>query len=252
MKAFNYLKMLFLSSFVITFPLFANEIITFPSKDGLQITADTYFSHNQKHPLIVLFHQAGWSRGEYLETAPKLNKLGFNAIAVDLRSGKKINKVFNQTANRARKAGKGTSYLDALQDIEAALRYARKLVNKDTKIIAWGSSYSAALVLQITGDKPELADAVISFSPGEYFKKSGKPSDWIKQSAKSIKVPVFIGSAKAEKKQWQAIYNVINTKKQSFIPKDTRGHHGSRALWEKYSDSAAYWLALGQFLKAIE
>ncbi len=231
----------------------AKETITFPSKDGLQITADTYIGETEKNlPLIVLFHQAGWSRGEYLEIAPKLNTLGFNAIAVDLRSGKAVNGVTNQTAKNARKAGKQTRYIDALPDMESALLYARKLVGKDAKIIAWGSSYSSALVLQLVGEKPELADTVLSFSPGEYFKKSGKPKDWVSRSAKSLNIPVFITSAKSEKGRWLAIFKSIKSKKKvGFVPK-TKGNHGSRALWDKFSDSKEYWLAVMQFLNNLK
>ena len=230
----------------------AKETITFPSKDGLQITADAYIGETEKNlPLIVLFHQAGWSRGEYLEIAPKLNTLGFNAIAVDLRSGKAVNGVTNQTAKKARKAGKPTRYIDALPDMEAALLYARKLAGKDTKIIAWGSSYSSALVLQLAGEKPELADAVLAFSPGEYFKKSGKPKDWISRSAKPLNIPVFITSAKPEKGRWLAIFKAIKSKKKvGFVPK-TKGNHGSRVLWNKFSDSKEYWLAVTQFLDGL-
>jgi len=231
----------------------AKETITFPSKDGLQITADTYIGETEKNrPLIVLFHQAGWSRGEYAEIAPKLNGLGFNVLAVDLRSGKAVNGITNQTAKGARKAGKKTRYIDALPDMESALLYARNLAGKDSKIIAWGSSYSSALVLQLIGEKPDLADAVLSFSPGEYFNKSGKPANWIKQSAQSINVPVFITSAKSEKGRWSAIFKTIKSKnKVSFTPK-TKGNHGSRALWDKFSDSKAYWLAVTQFLNGLK
>jgi len=231
----------------------AKETITFPSKDGLQITADTYIGETEKNlSLIVLFHQAGWSRGEYNEIAPKLNKLGFNALAVDLRSGKMVNGITNQTAKGARKAGKGTRYIDALPDMESALLYARKLAGKDAKIIAWGSSYSSALALQLVGEKPALADAVLSFSPGEYFKKSGKPANWVKQSAQSINVPVFITSAKSEKGRWSAIFKGIKSKnKVGFVP-ETNGNHGSRALWSKFSDSKEYWLAVSQFLESTK
>ena len=225
---------------------------TFPSKDGLPISVDTYFVNIKTQPLIVLLHQAGWSRGEYLEIAPKLNRLGFNAIAVDLRSGGKVNGVINETAKRAKTKGKGTSYLDAKQDIEAALKYARGLVGSKQKVIAWGSSYSSALVLQIAGESPNLADAVLSFSPGEYFTRAGKPADWIQQSAKSINVPVFITSAKSEAKRWKPIFDLIpNKNKVSFIPK-TKGHHGSRALWDKFADSKAYWQAVSRFLDQIK
>ena len=231
----------------------AKETITFPSKDGLQITADTYIGETEKdRPLIVLFHQAGWSRGEYNEIAPKLNKLGFNALAVDLRSGKAVNGITNQTAKGAIKAGKGTRYVDALPDMESALLFARTLVGKDTRIIAWGSSYSSALVLQLVGDKPALADATLSFSPGEYFKKQGKPSNWIQVSATSITVPVFITSAKSEKGKWSAIFKGIKSKnKVGFIP-ETNGNHGSRALWNKFGDSKEYWLAVSQFLEGLK
>ena len=225
--------------------------LSFPSKDGLQITVDNYITSVDKRPLIVLFHQAGWSRGEYLEIAPKLNKLGFNAIAIDLRSGGKVNGVLNETAQRARKAGKGMTYLDAKQDVEAALEYARSLVGDKVKVIAWGSSYSAALVLKVAGDRPELANAVLAFSPGEYFKKAGKPADWVQQSAKLYTRAVFITSARQEEKRWKPIFVAIKSNnKIGFIPK-TKGHHGSRALWEKYQDNEQYWIAVRRFLKSI-
>lgn len=238
---------LFLASSV-----YAKGTLTFPSKDGLQITLDTYISVTDKRPLIVLFHQAGWSRGEYTEIAPKLNKLGFNAIAVDLRAGNKVNGVVNETAKRAKKSGKSVRYVDALQDVEAALVYARSLVGNKVKIIAWGSSYSAALVLKVAGDRPELANAVLSFSPGEYFKKMGKPADWIQQSAKLYTRSVFITSARAEQKHWRPIFNAIKSKKKvAFIPK-AKGFHGSRALWARNKGNEAYWVAVSRFLKGLK
>jgi len=232
--------------------LTSKETFTFPSKDGLAITADSYYSGTEEElPLIVLFHQAGWSRGEYLEIAPKLYKLGYNVMAVDLRSGKAVNGVINQTAKAARKAGKRTRYIDALPDMEAALKYARKTVEPDVEVIAWGSSYSAALVLQLVGEKPELADAVLSFSPGEYFKKSGKPANWIQHSAQSINIPVFITSAKSEKGKWSAIFKGIKSKNKVSFILEANGNHGSRALWKKFSDSDEYWLAVSKFLGSI-
>lgn len=226
----------------------AKNTITFPSKDGLIISADTYITNEDKStPLIVLFHQAGWSRGEYIEITPKLNDMGFNCIAVDLRSGRSINGVLNETAKLAEEEGKGTTYLDTLQDIEASLEYARKNY-ADGKMIAWGSSYSAALVLKVAGDKTDLVDGILSFAPGEYFKKLGKSSTWIQESAKNINDPVFITSAKKEKSKWSAIFDSIQTnEKASFIP-TTSGNHGSRALWEKFNDSQGYWDAVTDFL----
>ena len=230
----------------------SKSLLTFPSKDGLQITFDSYITKVDKRPLIVLFHQAGYSRGEYIEIAPKLNKLGFNVLAVDLRSGKSVNNVTNETAKRARKAGKKTNYVNAEQDVIASLEYARSLVGDKVKIVAWGSSYSAALVLKVGGDHPELANVVMAFSPGEYFKKSGKAKDWIQKSARLYTRAVFITSARSEKKQWSSIFNAINSKKKfSFLPKG-EGKHGSKALWEQQKDSDEYWVAVTRFLKSIK
>jgi len=224
------------------------KAIEFESEDGLKITADVYIKYKKKgKPFIVLCHQAGWSRGEYREIAPKLNKLGYNCMAIDQRSGGAINGVNNETAARAKAAGKPTNYPDARQDIIAALKYARKNY-AEGKLIVWGSSYSSALVLQIAGSEPKLVDGVMSFAPGEYFGRLGKPGDWVTQSARKIKCPAFITSAQREGPQWKAIYDAIpGTNKMSMLP-TTPGQHGSRALWEKFPDNDQYWKAVKAFL----
>jgi len=226
--------------------LYSNSLladsILINSEDGIEIIAESYIlNDNPKTPMIVLFHQAGWSRGEYLEIAPKLNQLGFNCIAVDLRSGGNINGVPNLTAQHAKEANKTTRYIDALPDILSSLRFINTQF-PDADIIAWGSSYSAALVLHAAGKHPNLIDGVLSFAPGEYFAKQGKSRNWIRNTATEISVPVFITSAKKEKNNWISIYNAIKSdKKSSFLP-DTKGNHGSRALWEEFSDSEQYLL----------
>ena len=49
----------------------SDKTVTFLSEDGLLITADIHAPYkNGEAPMIVLFHQAGWSRGEYTEIAP--------------------------------------------------------------------------------------------------------------------------------------------------------------------------------------
>lgn len=225
----------------------APKTVTFPSEDKLSITADVYMAHADTAPFVVLFHQAGWSRGEYQTIAPKLNRMGFNCMAIDQRSGNKVNGVSNETVKRAKKARKGTTYVHALPDMRAALAYARSQYAKGT-LIAWGSSYSSSLVLQLAGTHPQLADVTLAFAPGEYFRKYGKSKTWIRDAAKNIKKPVFITSAKSEHKAWSAIFEAIQSPhKASYLPK-TKGNHGSRALWKKFSDSSGYWDAVTAFL----
>ena len=225
-----------------------HDTISFPSADGLEITADLYRPHAEPSaPWIVLCHQAGWSRGEYRQIAPRLGKLGFNCLAIDQRSGKAVEGVLNETAQRAVAAGKGVAFLDAEQDMVAAIRFARQH-HASGKLLLWGSSYSAALALRIAGEHSELVDGVLAFAPGEYFARFGKPKDWIAQSAAKIRVPTLITSAKKEGPRWQSIYAKIpGDDKVQFLPQ-TAGNHGSRALWGRFTDSEDYWTATDTFL----
>ncbi len=241
----------FLLLLCLTFPALTfsqqSKTIQFESGDGLMLTADVYMPHPKTAPFIVLFHQARWSRGEYLEIAPKLNLMGFNCMAVDLRSGGQVNGVKNQSFIEAQKKMKPTEYVDAYPDIDAAVTYVKEYYAKGALII-WGSSYSSALVLKYTGDHPNKVAGVLSFSPGEYFHSQGKSNTWITESAAHITQPVFITSAKGEKSSWQGIFEAIPSKhKTSFLP-TTAGNHGARALWSKFGDSVYYWNAVEQFL----
>ena len=225
------------------------KTIEFESLDKLKVTADLYAPHSDsKTPFIVLCHQAGWSRGEYREIAPKLNTMGFNCLAIDQRSGKGVNKVDNETTKRATAARKATNFTDAEQDMVAAIKFVRKNHAKG-KVILWGSSYSSALALRIAGENPKLVDGVLAFAPGEYFVRFGQPADWVTQSAKKIACPAFVTSAKNEFKNWSNIFAAIpGDAKVKFLP-TTNGNHGSRALWAEKSDNSAYWAAVTPFLK---
>ena len=226
--------------------------IEFDSLDGLKITADLYMKHDDKAtPFIVLCHQARFSRGEYRNIAPKLNELGFNCMAIDQRSGQGVDKVTNETAKRATKENKPTNFVDAEQDMVAALRYAQKNFAKG-KLILWGSSYSSSLAIRIAGEHIDLIDGALSFAPGEYFRRGGKPANWIAQSAAKAKCPIFITSGKNEFRQWQKIFDAINADgKTKFLPK-TQGIHGSKALWESTTEHKEYWQATESFLKQFQ
>lgn len=225
---------------------FKGKTITFPSKDGLTITADLY-KIDDKSPYILLFHQAGFSRGSYREIAPKLNQMGFNCLAIDQRSGEEANGVTNETNQVAQKQNKGTEYPDALLDLEAAYDYAKNEL-KAEKLVLWGSSYSASLVLYLANQYKGDITGVLAFSPGEYFELEGKN---IASHASQITNPVFITSAKDEKGQWQGIYDNISSEKVFFLP-ESEGFHGSKALWEENEGSQEYWVAVKKFLTAIK
>lgn len=237
-----------LISLIIVGQLFSQDMVNFNSSDGLQITADLYVTNPETSPFIILFHQAGWSRGEYIDIAPKLNALGFNCMAVDQRSGGGINDIENITHKEAKKAGKETRYIDALIDMQAVLNYVHTNY-PEAKLLVWGSSYSAALVIKLASQNIGKVDGVLSFSPGEYFSNMGESETFIQDAAQNIDIPIFITSAKNEESVWKPIFEAIpSDKKTSFLP-ETKGNHGSRALWKKFDDSQQYWDAIENFLQ---
>jgi len=232
--------------FPITISTFVSKKkITFKSSDGLTITADLYMNQEDL-PFLLLFHQEGSSRGEYNETAMKLAKLDFNCLAVDLRSGDNENYVSNETARRARQTGKPSGFLDASADIRAAIDYAYNLNNK--KVILIGSSYSASLCMLIGKDNPNV-EAVIAFSPGEYFVNDLRVEDELT----SFNKPLFVTGTRTESDYIsQMLQNLEQDSYTFFQPEDSPGVHGSKALWEDNESKDQYWLALLLFINSLK
>ena len=224
------------------------QSVSFQSDDGLTIQGDLYMTANAGAPFILLFHQAGYSRGEYLETAPKLNHLGFNCLAIDQRSGNEVNGIVNSTFAEARKKSLGTEYIDAFPDLEAALNFVIKTIHPQ-KLLILGSSYSASLCFILARKYPNNIDGVLAFSPGEYLTYEGKS---IQDFAKEVKCPVFITSARSETNHWSAIYSALpSNEKQGYIP-TVAGVHGSKTLWKSNAGNEVYWSEVEKFLNCFK
>lgn len=225
----------------------AAETITLKASDGLEVTADVYEAHaRETAPWIVLAHQAGASRGEYAEIAPRLNRLGFNAIALDQRSGRAFAGIENETAKRAAKARKGTAYLDAIPDLQAGIAWARSKTRG--KVLLAGSSYSAALALVLAGKTPDLLEAVIAFSPGEYLKGQS-----VAGPAANIKVPTLIITPPGEADRIAPLVKAIAPDLvTSFVPK-TGGRHGASSLIAARSANPEdHWQVVERFLARFQ
>ena len=104
------------------------------------------------------------------------------------------------------------------------------------------------MVLKYAGDNLSIVDAVLAFSPGEYFVSQGKSKKWITESASNITQPVFITSARGEKSSWWNIFEAIPSEQKIYFLPTTAGNHGSKAMWSKYGDSVYYWDAVEKFL----
>lgn len=220
--------------------------VTFPAKDNLNITANLYH-HDDQSPTLVLLHQARSNKSEYHEMSKRFFDMGYNALAVDLRSGGSHLGGINETTKRAKKAGMPDSvltYRHSIPDIEAAIDFAAQKYKKP--IILVGSSYSAALALKVA-NKNKNVKAVAAFSPGEYFGKD----NYIANSLKGFDKPVWITGSQREERVGKAFFDIIEVdNKTQFVPK-AKGAHGARALWKAAPGSKEYWAAFTQFLDSL-
>jgi len=225
--------------------IWAQEVVTFQASDGLTVTANLY-EVDASYPYIVLFHQAGYSKGEYKASAIKLIKLGYNCLAVDLRSGGGVNFVQNETANLAKAKGMATTYLEAEKDMLAAIDYA---YSKNSRpMILFGSSYSASLAMKIAKGNSKVK-AVIAFSPGEYF----QPDMVMKDQLVGFDKPVFVACSQREFSYMNDLLaNIPTDLKTVFKPQEGPGEHGSKSLWQSCPTNKEYWLALLMYFKKLD
>lgn len=221
------------------------EEVTFPSRDGLTISGTTY-QMSETNNWILLCHQARWSQGEYKETATEFLNLGYNAMTIDQRSGGEVNGIVNQTFTRAEEQGLPTDYLDAEQDIEAAIDYLYGISGQPVVLV--GSSYSSTLACYELVENDKVR-AIVSFSPGNYF--MDVKGDLTELMAGTDK-PFWVTSSKSEAPDLTAMLEGISLDDMhvQFVP-EGEGEHGSRALWSEKPDHEEYWNSLIPFLTGL-
>lgn len=214
--------------------------------DGVTVYARVYEAAPNA-AVVLLFHQAGSNKSEYDTIAPRLEKLGYDVLAIDQRSGGDLYPPGNETVAHLGK--NAASYMEAVPDMEAAIEWARR-VHPHSPVYLWGSSYSAGLVFVIAASHPRGVKAILAFSPGEYL----PDKNLVHQSARKVRVPVFIDSAAdpQEIANARSILAAVPVKqKVQYVP--TAGVHGSSTLrTDKDPDgAAANWTAVTAFLKSL-
>ncbi|HXH59740.1 MAG TPA: alpha/beta hydrolase [Fimbriimonadaceae bacterium] len=216
--------------------------------DGTTVFARLVKAKGEPKGAVLMFHQAGSNMHEYDPIAERVAGLGWDCLKVDQRSGGDMWDEVNRTAAQFKK---NPDYMDAYQDLEAALKWAEDAKYK--KIVAWGSSYSASLVLKLAADHKDVG-AVLSFSPGEYFGQDSLVAGWNSK----VKVPEFL--AATPKEFSGAVYDIYDADKDNpdraacmtFGTAD--GIHGSSTLRADKAPKAAeaYWSKVEQFLNVYD
>ena len=225
----------------------SDSSLVLTASDGVKIYARSYPAQKARAPVVLLFHQAGSSKSEYAPIAPRLVELGFNALAIDQRSGGNLYEPGNETVEHL--GASAPDYTSALPDLEAALVWARRSYPA-SPVYLMGSSYSAALVFLVAARHPHEVAAVIAFSPGEYLDNKNA----VHAAARTVRVPVFIDSSsdKNEIEAARSIYAAVaSSKKVQFVPPS--GIHGASTLREDRDPAGAQanWSALSAFLRNL-
>jgi dienelactone hydrolase len=178
--------------------------ISFKAADGVEVFGQLYLTGDTTKPIVLLFHQADYNKDEYSSIAPRLVEAGYNALAIDQRSGGNAYGGENLTVQTL---DKSTAYLEALPDLEAALTWAKDQGYQ--MVVVWGRSYSSSLVFLLAAHHPEIA-GVLSFSPGEYF---SEPT-LVQEAAANVAVPMFITSdgSQGEVSQAHEIFSTVASK----------------------------------------
>jgi|GEM_PF-264683 len=232
-----------------------SQKVSFPSTDGLTVTADLYLK-DKTAPTLLLFHQSVSSRGEFSTIAPRLQGLGYNCLAVDLRWGKRDfwNKVQNETATRNGTATVIAEYKEdtayqlgkvwpiiwqSYQDMEASLRYLAKQ-GFTGPVWAMGSSFSALLIFKLAKEHSQVA-GLLAFSPGEYH-----PTDeaLLAGWAKEISVPVYLSAGKEERAMIAEVQQQLINSSHLYVHQSA-GRHGASVLIDQAED----WPTLEGFLR---
>jgi dienelactone hydrolase len=220
-------------------------LVSFRAPDGTELSADLYPAPEETGaPIILLFHQAGSNAAEYAAIAPHLVELGWNALAVDTRSG---GRMWNRNNRTVMRLGRSTDFLSAYPDLEAALAWAKSR-GYAPPLVVWGSSYTSALVLRLAAEHDDVG-AVMSFSPGEYL----GPDEPVRAAAAKVKVPIFVTTAtghEVDVARW-ILDGSPSTLKVQYVP--TVGVHGSSTLRKDRNPGGSdeNWEAVAAFLARL-
>lgn len=139
------------------------EKVKLLTSDGIEIIGDFYQTKNKNDTAIIMLHMMPTDRSSWKNFAMKLQKDGFQSLAIDLRGhGESINQN-NKTLNYQKFSD--AEHQDSILDIEAAAKFFLRKGLKLNQILLIGASIGANLALEFQAENP-LIKGVILLSPG--------------------------------------------------------------------------------------
>lgn len=224
--------------------------------DGIAVHVYEYRpSTTSAAPPILMFHMAGGdARGELDEIALRLSGSGRHVFAADLRGGgdrigrgdPTVAHYVNQTARAFREPpGLCTAYADA----KAALDHVARMTGRGA--ILTGSSYSAALVVQLAARHVEQVVGFVAFSPASGAPMAGcEPEPWLER----VQVPGWAVRPEAEAKiDWIVAQREVWARHGVATAVYPLGAHGTSILLARRAggDTEPVWREFTAFLDSL-
>ncbi|HZV93909.1 MAG TPA: alpha/beta fold hydrolase [Caldimonas sp.] len=221
----------------------AAERVQLVAADQVAVFGEVWRAAGERPPVIIAFHQAESNHAEYAPIAPRLAQDGFTVLAIDQRSG---DGAFGGTNLTVETLGDSTDYDEALPDLEAALAWAHEHAD-GAPVIAWGSSYSAALVFLLAARHADEVSAVVAFSPGEYLRNPTAVHD----AARQLTMPVYIDQASSadEIAASTSILDAVGNSHKRMFMQDPSTHGASTLRADSNPmGNEAHWQSVLKFL----
>jgi alpha-beta hydrolase superfamily lysophospholipase len=123
--------------------------VTFPSTDGVSLSAMLYEASPRPGPAVVLVHMLGRSKDEWAGIAERLQESGVTALAVDLRG-------------HGQSGGNGSELPAMVGDVRAALAWLSSRPSVQPSALAViGASLGANLAALAASDTPQVRVVVL-------------------------------------------------------------------------------------------
>jgi len=137
----------------------APERVTLTTSDGVEIAGSFYAAEGPVRGGLLLLHMLGADRDSFSDTAGKLRKEGFSALAIDLRGHGESTKAKQGSINYM--AFTSDDYAAMDRDVDAALAWLEERLEKGSPIGVLGASIGANLALRAATAHPEVVGVAL-------------------------------------------------------------------------------------------
>lgn len=213
--------------------------ITFPSLDGITISANYHDSGNSMVPACLLVHMLGGSKSDYASLQEKLGAVGIASLAIDLRG----HGGSTESGTQDYTTFTDVQWQDCENDVLAGYKY---LAEKGhTAIAVVGASIGANLSV-VAGADIFMADenaplkAMVLMSPGVNY-RGVVPAPRARELGN---IPVLIAASEEDRQSYPGSQSLSQAARNAELTSFSGSSHGTRLFASEagFEDDVVEWL----------